>query len=1167
MFDKDNKFGFINNNDNSNNTDIKKYVDDNTVIHPLPIYKISESPSMITYMVNIMDLKKLTTYGAIRDMNSAKYQRYRFIYPCDDGKNKTIVNTGDDINDTTFRVYHYDTSSTLTFNNVRYTVDYTKHSTSTDVIVTKSIQNYLGIYNTQEYTPTENYNPATKKYVDDNKIAYTISSKKLATVSASDIVLDNPITVNNFSVNKNRKYYIEFLGSKKLCNVVISEDSATEISCTIGNYEILGIIFSSNLMLGVHTIKTDITTTDTFTDLIIYEEEIKCLDNKYLENDLVIQNSISLGRRGDIEVASSAIGMDVEATGMASHAEGYGTIASGNFSHAEGSFTEARAEDSHAEGSNTIASFMYQHVQGKYNIEDTNNKYAHIVGNGEDENTRSNAHTLDWEGNAWYAGEVQATNLPYSVSSKVLTTVPAKDIKLGKINNINNVSINKDRRYYIEFLGSKKLCSVMMSKETGDSIVCSIDDYVIQVFNRLTDLALFIRNTNTEDAPISTDLVIYEEEVKYLDSKYLENNLVAQNSISLGRTGDIGMASVAIGIGVEASGNGSFAQGGGAKASNNSAHAEGMNTIASGNSSHAEGNGTVASGTSSHAEGSETTASGEYGSHAEGYKTKAEGESSHAEGDHTTASGNSSHTEGSRTIASGIYSHAEGSNTTASGDYSHSEGEGTTASSQNQHVQGKYNIEDTNNKYAHIVGNGDIINKSNAHTLDWEGNAWYAGEVQGTNLPYSVSSKKLATILASNIVLDNEVAVNNISINKDRRYYIEFLGSKKICSLLVSEEMGNAIICSIGGYEIQVINNSPNIQMAVSKINKDDTTATTFTDLVIYEEEVKYLDNKYLETDLTLQNSISLGRVGDIGTGSSAIGIGVEASGIASHAEGMSVTSSGMCSHAEGNFTKASGDGSHVEGDGSIASGDVSHAEGACTIASGECSHVQGKFNIEDKANKYAHIVGNGEDDSTRANAHTLDWQGNGWYAGKLTQEGTPTDDKDLATKKYVDDNILLEQLPILRIDETNKRIYVNCNNMGTYKKYFVPNKYANVYGFSFIYTNEDSSETEIALIGGAMTRDDFILCARNTDTLFILILGGTDKYKYTKSTKTLEKGLYGYLKIGNTQEYAPTENYNPATKKYVDDKVASLPQLSFNENGELVVTINGVSKTFVPKE
>lgn len=420
-----------------------------------------------------------------------------------------------------------------------------------------------------------------------------------------------------------------------------------------------------------------------------------------------------------------------------------------------------------------------------------------------------------------------------------------------------------------------------------------------------------------------------------------------------------------------------------------------------------------------------------------------------------------------------------------------------------------------------------------------------------TNSPHTISSKVLVTIPASDITLEDNITINNLFINKDRRYYIEFLNNKKLCNLLIDEE-GNNVLCTIGNYRIQAYNDSTNMILVISKINEDDTTATTFTDLVIYEEEVKHLDNKYIENDLQLQNSISLGRIGDIGAASSAIGVGVTASGRASHAQGVNTIASGMSSHAEG--------------DSSTASGASSHAEGYGSKASSQFQHVQGKYNIEDKVRKYAHIVGNGAGDAKRSNAHTLDWKGNGWYAGKLSQEGTPTDDKDLATKKYVDDNILLEQLPILRIDETNKHIYVNCNNMGTYKKYFVPNKYANVYGFSFIYTNEDSSETEIALIGGAITRDDFILCARNTDTLFILILGGTDKYKYTKSTKTLEKSLYGYLKIGNTQEYAPKENYNPATKKYVDDKVASLPQLSFNEAGELVVTINGVSKTFVPK-
>ena len=451
---------------------------------------------------------------------------------------------------------------------------------------------------------------------------------------------------------------------------------------------------------------------------------------------------------------------------------------------------------------------------------------------------------------------------------------------------------------------------------------------------------------------------------------------------------------------------------------------------------------------------------------------------------------------------------------------------------------------------------------------------------QDSNLPHTISSKVLVTVPASNVKLNENITVNNVSINKDRRYYIEFLGSKKLCSLLINEEIGNTITCSINNYTIEVFNDSTNITLVITKTNEDDTTATTFTDLAIYEEEVKYLDNKYLETDLTLQNSISLGRIGDIGTGSSAIGYDVEASGDCSHAEGTGTTASGDCgSHAEGKYTTASGESSHAEGDSTTASAYCSHAEGNCTTASGENSHaegtstiassqnqhVQGKYNIEDLNGTYAHIVGNGED-GKNSNAHTLDWQGNAWYSGKLSQEGTPTEDKDLVTKKYVDDNILLEQLPILRMDETNKRIYVNCNNMGTYKKYFVPNKYANVYGFSFIYTNEDSSETEIAFVGGAMTRDDFILCGRNTDTLFILILGDTNKYTYTKSTKTLEKSLYGYLKMRNMQEYTPTNDYNPATKKYVDDKVASLPQLSFNEAGELVVTINGVSKIFVPK-
>lgn len=136
-------------------------------------------------------------------------------------------------------------------------------------------------------------------------------------------------------------------------------------------------------------------------------------------------------------------------------------------------------------------------------------------------------------------------------------------------------------------------------------------------------------------------------------------------------------------------------------------------------------------------QGKETVASGQ-ASHAEGYQTTASGDNSHAEGNDTNASGFAAHAEGSHTVASNIYSHAEGIDTKATGPYSHAEGESTVASSTDQHVQGRRNIKDENDKYAHIVGNGNSTKASNAYTLDWEGNAWFAGDVyvhstSGTN--------------------------------------------------------------------------------------------------------------------------------------------------------------------------------------------------------------------------------------------------------------------------------------------------------------------------------------------------------------------------------------------------------------------------------------------------
>ena len=573
----------------------------------------------------------------------------------------------------------------------------------------------------------------------------------------------------------------------------------------------------------------------------------------------------------------------------------------------------------------------------------------------------------------------QDSNLPHTISSKVLVTVPASDIKLNDNITVNNVSINKDRRYYIEFLGSKKLCTLLVSEEIGNCIVCSIGNYNIQAFENLTNIMLLIElGKNDITTNTFTDLVIYEEEVKYLDSKYLETDLVLQNSISLGRVGDIGAGSSAVGMHVIASGDCSHAEGNSTQALGNSSHAEGSGTTASGDyGSHAEGSNTIASGVASHAEGSSTTASNYY-SHAEGDSTTASGENSHSEGKYTTASGESSHAEGDSTTASAYCSHAEGNCTTASGENSHAEGASTIASSQNQHVQGKYNIEDLNGTYAHIVGNGEDGKNSNAHTLDWQGNAWYSGKLSQEGTP--TEDKDLVT---KKYVDDNKEYIN----------YNDKLINDKITTLHISR---NPVSCSTE------INKKPLCELFPELLNM--TYDTVFKKSISFKVNMDNFVKEY-PTVKSAYNKI------------------------------------GVNLYDENDNFIGNSYGSYINGDG---------------------------LNI----------------------------------------------------------------------------VYINTTQNIRFSAYF-----------------------DKALVEGSNTSME---TKNGYMTIQLSIPKGNNKKEFIDKIKNLKLSIIvlktDFLNLNNESIYTPTSDYNPATKKYVDDKVASLPQLSFNEAGELVVTINGVSKTFVPK-
>lgn len=108
---------------------------------------------------------------------------------------------------------------------------------------------------------------------------------------------------------------------------------------------------------------------------------------------------------------SHSEGAYTQASMTGSHAEGYETKALSNGCHSEGGYTEASAEYSHVEGYHTKATTSYQHVQGRYNEIDTDRKYAHIIGNGSYEDDRKNIHTVDWNGNAMYLGNVKMNGI------------------------------------------------------------------------------------------------------------------------------------------------------------------------------------------------------------------------------------------------------------------------------------------------------------------------------------------------------------------------------------------------------------------------------------------------------------------------------------------------------------------------------------------------------------------------------------------------------------------------------------------------------------------------------------------------------------------------------------------------------------------------------------
>lgn len=136
---------------------------------------------------------------------------------------------------------------------------------------------------------------------------------------------------------------------------------------------------------------------------------------------------------------SHAEGNYTKAIGFCAHAEGEAGTASGDYSHAEGQSSRAEGNHSHAEGMIVVASGHASHAQnlgtraindyqtaiGKWNQYGHSSAYALIIGNGADDNNRSNAFVFTWDGN------VQIDLAGYQTTDNVDKTIYDALVALG----------------------------------------------------------------------------------------------------------------------------------------------------------------------------------------------------------------------------------------------------------------------------------------------------------------------------------------------------------------------------------------------------------------------------------------------------------------------------------------------------------------------------------------------------------------------------------------------------------------------------------------------------------------------------------------------------------------------------------------------------------------
>lgn len=1022
-------------------------------------------------------------------------------------------------------------------------VDFDTSWVDAPIIPTKTSE----IENNSDFATNASVDEKLQSHRNNTEVHITAEERELwngantyTDTAIANLVGSAPDTLNTLeeiskALNEDAEYVIN-LASK----IDTKQDTLTGELNQVVSFDADGKVISKTLIASdVGAVDADYVTGEISAVQVEIDE---LLETKANAESPVLSGSLGLNHTGELGFSSASLGFANEASGMycfsegmgnkstgdashtegtgntasadAAHAEGYGTLASGVGSHAEGANTKATGYGSHAEGSNTIASIEGQHVEGKYNIDDTT--AIHIVGNGTSNTKRSNAHTLNLNGEAWFAGDVYVgstsgthkdegskklasedyvkglvkslnSNLALSfycvedvtiITNGVSVTYPANsnvevkflDTDIFEIVPTSNYSIMALNAfpgalgtYYPWLEGVKQFSNILfdMNNEDFYSKWSQGNQGAYQVqFAQYVNCIFWSDNPYISDVSKRTNYTLYYTSQLPLCYSSIPDNTFKAFFLAFNVNNDPNWGNKAY--------RDSFAK---ATWATQAFSYYGARTIGIFGHDDPDFNITLpadcrglmyASTAIENAGTFDAINVTNFGAKSGSWRD-AFGQCTSLRNLYIKNLKVNLNVSWSPLNYDSIYfiiSKAANTDpiTISVSPYTYNllnPSDFELAASKN------ITIALLTANYIEDKRMGEIANKADKDEIvqsDWNQNDESATDYVKNRTHWVDYAETIldsevfeCTTLASDSTSYYCAKTGNIGLVSGKKYNVIVNGTKYTVSALSTFETNDiSLIAEVDECRIYDRENG------IVEVFTDNSATLTIT---IEEAEDIYvpLDEKFIPdtfarlTDINAkmnaenpngtgslslnrasgseigENSITLG-TDNIASGASsvAIGLGTSATGLGSYAEGSGSIASGDMSHASGQDSTAAGFASYAEGSSeangdyshaagySIADGDYSYASGNGTWAVGRSQTVIGEANIEDEApdaatrGTYAFIVGNGDMDAGEfSNAHTLDWNGNGWFAGNLYVGGTSQEDgSKIATETFVSNSL-----------------------------------------------------------------------------------------------------------------------------------------------------------------